>query len=212
MFTLHPSKKLQDLFKLKTYQGVNPLQAKFIFIGLDANYSAEIDQSEIFEDICEYHLNAISYWENKKVHHPFMQKSYKGDGKKFHQEFAKIGLSEDYADQISFMEVLDKPTVGRNTLECSDLNIEHLKFINNAIFSGDTKVVFLCDSVARIMKKSGHFGWLDLKCINEKNGLSVYYMDKNVTVYKHLHFSNYGKFQIQKEKEAKCILKIITEI
>lgn len=178
---------------------------------MDANYSYDIEDKEIFNDICEYHLDSVNYWKNKKVHHPFMQKNDKGDGKVFHRGFSNIELSECYADQITFMELVNKPTVGRNKITIDDLDMKHLDFIKQVIFSESTKAVFICDTVAKIMKKTHQFDWLNLNCIKTKNDLNIYYDDNNITVYKHLHFSNYRKFQDQKNQEAKSIFKIITE-
>ncbi|RFS34571.1 hypothetical protein DYI81_03465 [Acinetobacter sp. SWAC5] len=208
MYQLHPSLRLQKLFKDQPYQGCCPIDAKYLFIGLDANYSADIEKQDVFPFLLQYHQNGVEFWRKYNMHHPFLHKNYKGDGKKYHQSFAKIGLTCELANEISFIELLHVPTVGRNMLTIDDLNEQHLDYINCAIFSNKKKAVFISNSVFMLMRKSKKFNWLsDPKSIHSHH-LQVFY-DENTVVYKHFHFSNYGKFQARKEIEAKEIYNII---
>lgn len=204
MFTPHPSTKLNNLFVKKPYQGVNPFIAKFLFIGLDANYSESIESSDVFEEICEYHMDSVSFWKKYNVHHPFLLPNYNGDGRLYHRNFAKIGFSACMADQISFVELLDVPTVGRNKLRPSDLNDIHLELLNDAILNGTKKHVFISASVLLLMKASKKFPWVN-STSKPSELLPLIYSKNENRVYKHLHFSNYGKFQQRLASEAAAI-------
>lgn len=208
MYNVHPSEKLIQAFRQKPYQGCCPTQAEFLFIGLDANYAPNIEEQKIFSKIIEYHEDAISFWQKYNVHHPFLLDGYKGDGRKYHKEFSKIRLSCKDASRISFIELLHLPTTGRNDLKSSDLDKNHLQYIHKAIFSEHTKAVFISDAVFKLMKKTSIFSWMnDAKQI-EGHTLKVFH-EKKPLIYKHLHFSTYGKFQAQKEEEIKAIHNII---
>lgn len=208
MYNVHPSEKLIQIFSQKPYQGCSPTEAEFLFIGLDANYAPDIEEQTIFPKIIEYHEDAISFWQKYGVHHPFLLDEYKGDGRKYHKEFSKIRLSCKDASRISFIELLHLPTTGRSNLKSSDLDKHHLHYINQAIFSEHTKAVFISDAVFKLMKKTSIFSWMnDAKQI-EGHALKVF-NEKEPLIYKHLHFSTYGKFQVQKEAEMKAIHSII---
>lgn len=209
MYVVHPSQTLNAVFRNKPYQGCCPKAAAFLFIGLDANYAEDIEKQIIFPDLIEYHRDPVRYWQQHDIHHPFLLAHYRGDGKKFHKEFAKIGLAAKYADQISFIELLHVPTVGRNKLTVNDLNEEHLTYIRDAIFSKSKKAVFMSDTVFRLLKKSALFSWLNHAQSLDNHTLQVFFSG-DVMVYKHLHFSTYGKFQPQKQAEAAAIRALIT--
>lgn len=202
MYIPHPSAQLNDVFFDKPYQGVAPDKATFLFIGLDANYAAEIETHEIFPKIMEYHQDGAAFWQKHKVHHPFLLPGYTGSGKFYHHSFAKIGFLAEHAGLVSFAELLHVPTVGRNNIEANDLDPSHLKQLNTAIIEGPAKYIFISDKVARMMYKSGQFPWLRAKPIGLDGPLGIYYQKPEKTVYKHLHFSNYGKFVQRKSDEA----------
>src|SRR5687767_2045579 len=133
MYERHPSTELNDLFARKPYQCVSPSRAMFLFVGLDANYDASISAKPIFSKVLEYHNDGVGFWQKHGVHHPFLLPSYQGDGRHYHRSFARIGFRPEHAGLVSFAELLDVPTVGRNKLEPSDLNRAHLRFLNAAI-------------------------------------------------------------------------------
>jgi len=205
MYTPHPSSQLNEIFTAKPYQGVAPDQSTFLFIGLDANYHAEIGNRPIFPKILEYHHDGVAFWQKYGVHHPFLLSGYTGDGKFYHRNFAQIGFMPYHASLVSFSELLHVPTVGRNQLVASDLDRLHLKKLNAAILEGQAKYIFIPAGVARLVLATGEFPWLLKKAIINKDILGVLYHNQNKTVFSHLHFSNYGKFQVQKEKEQAFI-------
>ncbi|WP_235985111.1 hypothetical protein [Acinetobacter baretiae] len=210
MYAPHPNKQLHQVFSEKPYQGCCPIAAEFLFIGLDANYASDIENQLIFPKLIEYHQDAVLFWKRYGLHHPFLLDSYKGSGRKYHKEFAKIGISAKYADKISFIEVLHVPTTGRNVLTLADLNDHHLDYIKQAIFSQQKKAVFMSDTVFRLLKKTTMFAWLNDAVVVTSSVLKVFHQPFPM-IYKHLHFSTYGKFQVQKEAEMKAIFDIICQ-
>ena len=92
-YTLHPSKKLVTLFKEKPWQGNRPEKAHFLFVGLGANYSADIEKSlpEVFDHL----RSGVEFWRANGVHHPFRLQHYRGSGKRYHDKFAEIGFTTD---------------------------------------------------------------------------------------------------------------------
>lgn len=209
MYNIHPSPKLNEIFTAKPYQGVAPDQATFLFIGLDANYHAEIENCSIFPKILEYHHNGVAFWQKYGVHHPFLLPEYSGDGQFYHRSFARIGFRPEHAGLVSFAELLHVPTVGRNNLVASDLNMLHLKKLNTAILEGKPEYIFIPAGVARLMKLTGAFPWLAKTAKDQEGPLTILYRQPNKTVYSHLHFSNYGKFEQRKVIELAFIGSLV---
>ncbi len=209
MYIPHPSAHLNSIFSLKPYQGVEPKFASFLFIGLDANYAENISSQTIFSKVLEYHNDGIAFWQDNNVHHPFLLQEYKGGGRHYHQSFAKIGFVASNAHLVSFVELLHVPTVGRSKLEISDLSTQHLQFINEAILDGNAKNIFIPASVSRLMHKSGIFPWLKSHPKVIPDSLNILFQSQNKTVYSHLHFSVYGKFQERKVKESTFINSLL---
>ncbi len=206
----HPSNKLNEIFTAKPYQGVAPEQASFLFIGLDANYDAAIEAHAIFPKILEYHRAGVAFWQKYGVHHPFLLAGYSGDGKLYHRSFAKIGFQPEHAGMVSFAELLHVPTSGRSKLEVKDLSKSHLNRLNDAIIDGQAKYIFIPEGVAQLMRLTGAFPWLQKKPPSKDGPLNILYHQPNKTVYKHLHFSNYGKFEVQKQQELAYIGSLLT--
>lgn len=175
MYITHPNEKLYELFKQKPYQGVAPENALFLFIGLDANYAENTSSQGVFPKIIEYHHNGVSFWKKYNVHHPFLLPEYKGDGRLYHRSFAKTGFLPSHAPMISFIELLHVPTVGRSRLVPSDLDKQHLTYIDSAIMDGHSRHIFVSSAVAKLMKLSGAFPWLKSKPEVINDGLSVYH-------------------------------------
>ena len=208
MYRPHPSPELKSLFARQPYQGAEPSSAKFLFIGLDANYDASIENTPIFQNVLEYHQDGVAFWRRHGVHHPFLLSQYRGDGRRYHTTFAKVGFKPQHADLVSFMELLDVPTVGRSKLTPEDLDTSHLQRLNAVILNGKAEYIFISAGVARLMRASGAFSWLP-KGAMEQGLLPLLYKGNQRTVYLHLHFSNYGKFQQQLEREARAIASLI---
>ncbi len=209
MYSAHPSKELVLHFARRPFQGVAPASAKFLFVGLDANYDENIENSSLFTKILEYHKDSITFWHENGVHHPFLLPQYTGDGRRYHRNFARIGFTTQHAELVSFVELLHVPTVGRNSLTLEDLSYFHLKMINSAIFEGQAQHIFVSAGVLRLMRSSGAFPWLPGR-VELPGILPVIYRREHRTVYLHLHFSNYGKFQQKLDAEAAAISTLVS--
>lgn len=208
VFQPHPSRILTEHFSRKPYQGAHPEASRFLFIGLDANYAPEVESSTIFPDVLRYHEDGPGFWRTKGVHHPFLLPQYKGDGRRYHHTFAKIGFQPIHADTVSFIEMLSCPTVGRSALVAQDLDGSHLKVIRRAVFDGQAQFIFVSAGVQRLMASSGMFP--ELLAVRRTFGaLRVLYEGDGRAVFLHLHFSNYGKFEQQLQSEAKEIAGLL---
>jgi hypothetical protein len=209
MIINHKSKLLIDKFQRKPYQGASPEKAIFLFVGLDANYDLEIEDKPVFQEILEYHEDAVDFWRKYKVHHPFLLPHYKGSGKLYHKNFAEIGFTSDHANLVSFVELMHIPTTGRSKLSVDDLVSNHLRKLNNWIVEGSSEHIFLSAGVIRVMKESKHFSWLTGKSKKVSGSLEIVKEWPKKKVYKHLHFSNYGKFKTQMREEALLIKQLL---
>ena len=208
MYQPHTSEELNKKFRQRPYQGVDPSAATFLFIGLDANYDPNLESSSSFRSVLEYHEDGVSFWQRRGVHHPFLLPEYRGDGRRYHRTFSRIGFTPRHAELVSFVELLHVPSVGRSKLAPQDLDLTHLKAINAAILHGRAKHIFVSAGVARLMQSSKAFPWLP----KEASGpapLRRWYSEPSRAVYSHLHFSNYGKFQLQLEEEARAIAALL---
>ena len=208
MVNAHPSKVLSEAFNRKPYQGAAPESSDFVFIGSDANYSPDIEVSEVFAQVLEYHDDGPQFWKRYGVHHPFLLPQYRGDGLRYHHTFAKIGFRPNHSDSVSFTELLEFPTTGRNQLSLEDLNESHLKRIRNIIFNSRAKFIFLSAGVQRLLERTKLFSELS-NVKRDFRGLKVLFEDDDRAVFLHLHFSNYGKFEQQLQSEARAISSLI---
>ncbi len=207
MYQRHPSHLLCRLFEEKPFQGASPEEAEFVFLGIDANYSADIEHSPIFEKLLEYHQNGVAFWKKNKIHHPFLLPQYDGDGARYHKYFSKLGISPDYADKISFMELLHLPTVGRNPkLTPKDFDKKHIERIYSLISAGKKLNIFAPATTIRLLDLKRKFQFKTQKTDRFDEILTL----NEVSIYKHLHFSyQYGK-NTQMQNEAQGIKKLIT--
>ena len=208
MYQSHPSEELNAQFRHRPYQGVEPSAATFLFVGLDANYSATIERSPSFQSVLEYHQDGVAFWRRYGVHHPFLLPEYRGDGRRYHRAFARIGFTPGHATLVSFAELLHVPTVGRNKLVPQDFDPTHLHRLDAAVRHGNAKHIFVSASVARLMQASKAFPWLANEPV-ASGPLRVLYREPSRSVYLHLHFSNYGKFQKQLDMEAHAIAALL---
>ena len=208
MYEPHPSRELNAKFAMRPYQGVEPSSAAYLFIGLDANYDPNIERNPIFARVLEYHEDGVAFWRRHGVHHPFLLPEYKGDGRRYHRAFARVGFEPKHAPLVSFVELLHVPTVGRSQLTVADLHPPHLQMLNSAILEGEPKHIFISASVARLMHASKAFPWLS-KEPTRSGLLPVLYSGADRNVYLHLHFSNYGKFQQRLDAEAKAFASLL---
>ena len=88
MYTPHPSAELTRLFRERPYQGADPATARFLFVGLDANYAADIEGGPAWAAVRDYHEDGIAFWRRHGVHHPFLLPQYTGDGRRYHSSFS----------------------------------------------------------------------------------------------------------------------------
>lgn len=204
MYQQHPSPELNELFRVRPFQGVPPESAEFLFVGLDANYAPELERSASFTSILDYHRDGVAFWRRHGVHHPFLLPGYRGDGRLYHRNFARIGFNSRDADRISFVELLHVPTIGRNRLDVEDLDPIHLDAIGAIVKAGEHRHVFLSAGVVKLMRKSCRFDWL-VRQRPTQELLPVLYRQGKTCVYLHLHFSSYGKFKAQMDREAMAI-------
>jgi len=211
MYIPHPSFQLNEIFSKKPYQGVAPDHTAFLFIGLDANYQENIATEPIFSKILEYHKDGVAFWQKNGVHHPFLLSDYKGAGKRYHRSFSNIGFCPQHANLVSFVELLHVPTVGRNKLDVSDFELSHLKMLNSAILDGQAKYIFISDNVHRLMLASGAFPWIANQPKESDGPLGILFHRNDKTVFKHLHFSNYGIFAQRMTEEATFIGNLLPE-
>ncbi|MFZ6731335.1 hypothetical protein ACO0LG_05355 [Undibacterium sp. Ji42W] len=208
---VHSSKILIELFEHKPYQGVAPERSRFLFIGLDANYDVDIEKKSIFQKVLDYHEDGEKFWHAHRVHHPFLLHEYGGDGKRFHRNFERIGFKAERANLISFVELFHLPTVGRNKLSVADLDVTHLKRLNQSILEGDATHIFISSTVASLMRASGVFTWLPSKSIDASDVMPVLFRNSNKTIYSLLHFSGYGKYYKKLGLQIEEIKKIIAK-
>ena len=208
MYQPHPNAELNERFRHRPYQGVEPSEAMFLFVGLDANYAPALERSSSFPNVLAYHEDAVAFWRRHGVHHPFLLPEYRGDGRRYHRTFARIGFTPKHADLVSFVELLHVPSVGRSKLEPQDLDAGRLRGINAAILCGKAKYIFVSAGVARLMRASKEFPWLPKEAAGS-GPLRVFYSEPLRSVYSHLHFSNFGKFQQQLEEEARAIAALL---
>ena len=208
MYQPHPSLVLSEHFRRKPFQGAHPEAARFIFVGLDANYADDVEQSPLFPSLLRYHEDGPAFWREHGVHHPFLLPQYKGDGRRYHLTFAKIGFQPKHADLVSFIELLDRPTVGRSALVEKDLNRSHLEFVRRAILNSPAQFTFVSAGVLRLMTATRAFP--ELSTVRRNFGaLRVLYEDDDRAVFLNLHFSNYGKFEQQLQSEAREIAALL---
>lgn len=209
MYRKHPSGELGELFALKPYQGAAPREAHFLFVGLDANYDEAIGSAPIFSKVIEYHSDGVAFWRKYGVHHPFLLPGYLGNGRRYHRTFARAGFTPAHAHLVSFVELLNVPTVGRNVLVPSDLAKTHLEWLDDIIRRGSARHIFISDKVARLMRASRLFPWVPPVPHQGLGPLATWFREGAKIVYSHLHFSVYGKFERRLASELAAIRTLL---
>lgn len=202
MYFPHPSIELQSLFRKRPFQGAHPQAARFIFVGLDANFSPEIESSGIFKEVSAYLRDGERFWREHGVHHPFLRPGYQGDGVRYHKQFAKIGFGAKHASEVSFVELIDVPTFGKSQLDKQDLLLHesHLSRLDSWFKAGGGKYVFIPPGVLRLLGLTSRFEWLGPEPICFHGSIPVYYQSKELTVFSIFHLSCYGRHCREAEK------------
>ena len=116
MFHLHPSPDLREAFARKPFQGQAPELAKYIFVGLDANYAEDVERSAVWPDLLDYLEDGVRFWRERGVHHPFLLPEYRGDGRRYHRTFSSIGFRPEHADEVCFVELVHVPSDARTSM------------------------------------------------------------------------------------------------
>jgi len=101
------------------------------------------------------------------------------------------------------------PTTGISSLTVSDLDPDHLRLLSDVFLYGSARHIFVSDKVGRLLQSTRKFRWLSSNPTSEAGGLKTYYRSGDKSVYKHLHFSNYGRFQERLDEEAALIKAMI---
>ena len=196
-YGINPSDDLQQLFAAMPmpYQGQDPHSAKIIFVGIDANYSEEISADRcFFQKILEYHEDGVVFWKANKTHHPFLLPQYplpkNTGGVPYHRKFHSMGLSPDFAEHISFVELLNVPTTGNTDRKIfwRLFNPEHAKALDTLFMNKSRCLIFLSNSVISYMreakKKYQIFNWLPKHC-----EWGVFHQIGDTEFFKAKHFS-----------------------
>jgi len=166
-FEIHPNKEFVGIYHDRPFQGQVPKEAKIIFLGSDANYSPAISNNDFFKYILEYQKDGVAFWKKYKCHHPFLLPNYptgKGfdkrkDGVPYHRNFRKLGLQPPpkYAAHISFLELLDVPTIGNKSQNINQfdkmLSLKHLLYIDKLIKGGGKKLFYVSPGVLKDIKR-----------------------------------------------------------
>jgi hypothetical protein len=198
-FQKHTSTELIKLFHQKPFQGQSPQKAKIIFLSSDANYSPEISKHSFFNYILEYQQDGVAFWEKYDCHHPFLLPNYPFNktmaGVPFHRNFSKIGLNKKFAKHISFLELLDIPTIGNKSenkkLFYDLMSKEHLDLIEKLITEKGNRLFLIPNSVLKDMKKAQ----LNLNCFKKLNlnfnkGEKYSYANNGNIIKEIYHFSS----------------------
>ncbi len=191
----HSSTRLKELFEAKRYQGNDPRKARFLFVGRDANYDENIEKT--LPEIFDYHVDGVRWWIDNEVHHPFMLGQYPGKGKRYHENFAKIGFTPYDAESVSFVELFHLPTTGRsedNEISLNDLCPDHLDWLVEIFDHGSARHIFLQGGqVTELMRRTEKFSsWLcrvPLKPWKGDGDLWVLPRRSDQTVYEMYHMS-----------------------
>jgi hypothetical protein len=172
-YDIHPSAELRELFAAPPipFQGQDPQKASVIFVGLDANYAPELfDTGNFRERIIEYHKDGVAFWQCHGVHHPFLLPEYPlpgtQGGRPYHRKFSNMGLTPDFASEVSFVELLNIPTTGstENKRFWELFDLEHAKNLDRLFNDDKRRLVLLSRSVvtkmSEIRKRYDVFRWL----------------------------------------------------
>jgi hypothetical protein len=158
-YTTHPSLTLQALFVSRPWQGADPMRCKYVFLGLDANFSVEVETQ--IPEIIRYLRNGPEFWRSTGRHHPFLLDTYSGDGGLYHHNFNLIGFTQDEASQVSFVELIEKPTTGtKNRLVAEDLCQKHIDLLRRVFDEGEARYIFMPPASIRLLRQRREFRWL----------------------------------------------------
>lgn len=136
--------------------------------------------------------------DKKEPHHPFLSPAYqKRSGYKYHNEFSKLGLTAEYAEKISFVELLNCPTCGKTIYKrlIEMLDVSHLRKLDHLMLSaGGNKAVYITKGVYSKLFDIGQeyrcFQWLPRPIKFERNTLYPICEFGGTKIYVITHFSD----------------------
>jgi hypothetical protein len=168
----HPSSALNFYFGRRPYQGADANTAVNIFIGEDPNFAPEIEAQVIWPKVAEYLLDGGSFWAKHAVHHPFLLPGYNDQGRRYHRWFdrvfnhengngdaPRVPLPASIRDSISFVELLNRPTVGAQNIHDPAMlqfaqRTGHIRWLAGLIFNPPSlsrRTVFITKTAASIL-------------------------------------------------------------
>ncbi len=188
-----------ELFNKRPVQGQVPEKTSIIFLSSDANYSPEISDHPFFKYILEYQKDGIAFWDKYGCHHPFMLSDYPFNrneaGVPFHRNFSKLGLGPEYAQHISFLELLDVPTIGNKSEDREQffkmVSLKHLQYLEELFIGGGHKLFFVSNGVLKDITKIKRtyplFAWADFAAGSKNQFTKIINGNKIKEIY---HFSS----------------------
>lgn len=196
-FQKHPSQALINLYNERNFQGVNPRDAKILFVGKDPNWAINIEESLMFDLVKEYLSDGVQFWKKYNIHHPFLHPKYDGEGKKYHKAISKLNLENNLADKISFIEIIGFPTSGMSSSNHRQFN-EYLLAPENKkhlieldeLLNDSEKLIFLFWGLINYLKYLNQKTGLFVKFANlDKKSMNRTDLNKVGNIYFHKHFS-----------------------
>jgi hypothetical protein len=183
------------MFMAQPWQGCDPMKARFLFVGLDANYPKNVETT--LPELFDYLNNGVQFWKDgdEGVHHPFLLSRFQGrSGKRYHKRFAEIRFKPVHAELVSFVELLHLPTEA-GELIVEDLSQEHLFFLRDVFDKGDAKYIFVCMGVTELLRQADRkwrtawFQWARQLPQEVDGELEVLRKQDGHTIYRMYHFS-----------------------
>lgn len=183
--------------------------AKYVFLGLDANFAINVETQ--VPEIVSYLKDGPAFWRNTGSHHPFVLDTYSGSGGLYHENFKLIEFKPTEAGQVSFIELIEKPTTGRNKLTDKDLCQSHINRLRDIFNKGAAKYIFIPPAAIKLLKKKEEFHWLCAAPLRNEGDLIV--LSKNTErgqiVFEMYHLSNYGKYDARLKRQIKQVKEIV---
>ena len=201
MYFPHADARLQELFAAKPYQGADPVSARFLFFGLDANYAPNLASQPVYSEVVSYLEDGVAYWRRTGFHHPFRDPGYRGDGKLYHRRFAEVGFGPEHADQVSFVELIDVATSGRSLLRVSDFRPEHLSRLRDWVLDGAARYIFIPPGVSQLLRQTEQFSWLPAAATTMAGSLPVLMQKDEKFIFRPFHFSAVGRYSLKKDRD-----------
>jgi hypothetical protein len=134
-------------------------------------------------------------------------------GVPYHRNFAKMELDSNFADKISFVELLNIPTIGNTGTNKNQffkmLDLRHLKQLEHIFLKTGKKTVFVSPSILNDLEQIsldyGIFSWMfPIIQVGKVEELSVVYKNSDLIMIKTYHFS-YGGIHRQLDSMKRIV-------